>query len=131
MYKAISGISAIIRWYVFYSTIEQLSVSDDIWFNLLVPMVISATLHPASYGTVGLFYSRGDGAAIGSFLYLLINIIYVFCVWGALMLFSWLNWFMIDTTSLMVIIAGALVFGFIIITTVPMLIRKIANGGAC
>lgn len=81
MYKLVSGLSALIRLFVLPNPFE--SFKNGILINIIAEPI----LHAITFGTVGIFYTKGEFPAGGSILYLFFYCIHVFL----LILWSWLG----------------------------------------
>jgi drug/metabolite transporter (DMT)-like permease len=130
MYKIVSGVSVIVRGWIFSNTIERITIANDALVTLFIPIIAALIIPAVSYTVAGLFYKRGDGAALGSFLYFVFDVVYTLCVWGTLELSSRLNLFTIDMWSVLFVIAGAMASGTAFIAWASMLIDPNTRGGA-
>jgi len=113
MYKAVRGISVLLRLALVSATIETLTITDNVLYSLVISFVIMEVIHQFSYETVGLYYGKGDFPVIGSLLYLFVNAIQVLCVWGAFSLFIWFE-FVITPEIAVGITAGGAILGTVI-----------------
>ena len=129
MYKEVRIISFLIRWYIFSRTIESIDF-DGYWYSnpisdFSIPIPVSTLfalslsfllpiIGKLSYDTVGIFYSRGENPAFGSFLYLLAEVSSTIFVWLALSSLNAFSFITISSVSIAVSISVALVVSTII-----------------
>jgi len=122
MYKQIRAVSFFLRWYVFSLTIGSINFEGNWYFPVLdssIPIPITVifaffaslvlqVIGSLSYDVVGIFYSKGENSAVGSFMYLVAEVISVVSVWIALSVLNAFGFVSISSISVGISIAVAL-----------------------
>lgn len=93
MYKFVSAVSFLIRFYLCYCTIDTIPIVENPLLNSILLEVISiyTILMIVSRATVGRFYTRGENPTFGAIAYFFIYIIYLGITYAILLLLTWLN----------------------------------------
>ena len=79
MYKTLSGLSFIVRAYLCYLTIDTIPIMKDEFLNTVLLETVSfyTILLLITYGEVSLFFTKGEGAILGTIFYFIIYVINV------------------------------------------------------
>lgn len=93
MYKFVSAISFLIRFYLCYCTIDKISILKNPWLNsiLLEVILIYTILMVVTRATVGIFYTKGENATFGAIAYFFIYLIYLSITYLILLGLTWLK----------------------------------------
>ena len=93
MYKFVSTVSFLIRFYLCYCTIDTIPILKNPLLNSILLEVISiySILMVISRSTVGTFYRKGENAIFGVIAYFFIYIIYLGITYSILLFLTWLN----------------------------------------
>ena len=95
MYKELSKISCIIRFYICYLTIEARPIFDESGLSWLVWQIIPiyTLFYLISYRIVGkLGYKRGDNPVLGQFYTYVIYVALAVFVWFILLALTAMGW---------------------------------------
>lgn len=125
MYVLIAAISIYIRHFILPNPFEKLSQKLFVSIGgtninlppVLLNLIAEPILHIITFTIVGLYYSRGENAPVGSFLYLLFYCIHVGLIYLA-SLFGFAFW--ANITIVIIYIAGHV--------SVKVLNERISNG---
>ena len=93
MYKTLSGLSFIVRAYLCYLTIDTIPIMEDEFLNtvLLETVSLYTILLLVTYGEVSLFYTKGEGAILGTIFYFIIYVINVGIMYAIMNLLTYIG----------------------------------------